>query len=83
LVYFAARSNPKNVRSENDYIKKRNSWLAKIKAWVDEHGGGTIIPVSCTFEQKLADMSPEEAEASLNPEPRTLNPKPPKKLRRA
>ncbi|EPS62769.1 hypothetical protein M569_12020, partial [Genlisea aurea] len=28
---------------------------------VQEHGGETIIPVSCALENKLADMSPEEA----------------------
>lgn len=37
----------------DDFIRKKNKWLAKIHAWVQEHGGGTIIPFSVDFEQKL------------------------------
>ena len=37
----------------DDFIRKKNKWLAKIHAWVQEHGGGTMIPFSVDFEQKL------------------------------
>lgn len=41
-----------NLTSE-DFVRKKNKWLAKIHAWVQEHGGGTMIPFSVDFEQKL------------------------------
>ena len=50
--------------SEDDYIRKKNKWLPKIKAWLDAHTAADIvIPVSVTLEAKLAAMSPEEKEA--------------------
>jgi len=52
--------------SEDDYIKKKNKWLAKIKAWVDEHDhGAVIIPFSGCLENKLIDMPPDEKEKYL------------------
>ena len=36
-----------------DFIRKKNKWLAKIHAWVQEHGGGNMIPFSVEWEQKL------------------------------
>ena len=42
--------------SQKNFIRKGSKWLPKIKAWVDTHGGGQIIPVSCDFEQKLEDL---------------------------
>ncbi|KZV39532.1 putative LRR receptor-like serine/threonine-protein kinase [Dorcoceras hygrometricum] len=47
--------------NEKDYQRKKNKFLPKIHAWVQEHGGETIIPVSCALERNLADMSPDEA----------------------
>ncbi|BAF23120.2 obg-like ATPase 1 [Oryza sativa Japonica Group] len=47
--------------SEKDYQRKKNKFLPKIHAWVQEHGGETIIPFSCAFERLLADMPPDEA----------------------
>ncbi|KAF7025305.1 hypothetical protein CFC21_043457 [Triticum aestivum] len=47
--------------SEKDYLRKKNKFLPKIHAWVKEHGGETIIPFSCAFEQKLVDMPEDEA----------------------
>ncbi|KAJ3138515.1 hypothetical protein HK101_003719 [Irineochytrium annulatum] len=41
--------------TKEDYLRKKNKWLAKIHAWVKEHGGGTIIPFSVEFEQALWD----------------------------
>lgn len=46
--------------SEEDFIRKKNKYLGKIQKWVNEHGGGKIIPFSCTFEQKWMDMTETE-----------------------
>lgn len=52
--------------SENDYTKKKNKWLAKIKAWIDEHDpGAVLIPFSGVLELKLVDMPADEAEKYL------------------
>ncbi|GBG59216.1 hypothetical protein CBR_g32232 [Chara braunii] len=48
--------------TEKDYHRKKNKWLAKIHAWVKDHGGDVIIPFSGALERKLADMPPDEAE---------------------
>jgi obg-like ATPase 1 len=47
--------------SEKDFQRKKNKFLPKIHAWVKEHGGETILPFSCAFEQKLMDMPDDEA----------------------
>ncbi|KLO15253.1 hypothetical protein SCHPADRAFT_902535 [Schizopora paradoxa] len=47
--------------SEKDYIRKKNKWLPKIKAWIDENNpGDALIPFSVALEERLAVMSPEE-----------------------
>lgn len=47
--------------SEEDYIKKKNKWLPKMKQFIDEHDpGATIIPFSATFELKLLEMPDDE-----------------------
>jgi len=48
--------------SEKDYIAKKNKYLAKIKKWIDTHGGGDLIPYSVAFELKWMNASPEEKE---------------------
>ncbi|KAJ6470216.1 P-loop containing nucleoside triphosphate hydrolase protein [Mycena vitilis] len=49
--------------SEKDYARKKNKWLAKIKAWVDENNpGDTLIPFSVALEERLAPLSPAERE---------------------
>ena len=45
--------------SSQDYIRKKNKWLAGINAWVQSHGGGSIIPYSIEFEQNIHSMDPE------------------------
>ena len=45
--------------SSQDYIRKKNKWLAGINKWVQEHGGGSIIPYSIEFEQTIFNMDPE------------------------
>jgi GTP-binding protein YchF len=47
--------------SQKNFIRKGSKWLPKIKAWVDQHGGGQIIPMSCDFEQKLFDLKGDAA----------------------
>ncbi|URE29198.1 hypothetical protein MUK42_17700 [Musa troglodytarum] len=47
--------------NEKDYQRKKNKFLPKIHAWVQEHGGEPIIPVSCVLEKKLVDMPEDEA----------------------
>jgi obg-like ATPase 1 len=44
--------------SSQDYIRKKNKWLAPIQKWVQEHGGGPIIPYSIEFEQTVMAMDP-------------------------
>ncbi|KAG7449806.1 uncharacterized protein BT62DRAFT_963304 [Guyanagaster necrorhizus] len=49
--------------SERDYIRKKNKWLPKIKAWIDANNpGDPLIPFSVALEERLAGMSPEEKE---------------------
>ncbi|KAJ8462275.1 hypothetical protein ONZ45_g17994 [Pleurotus djamor] len=49
--------------SEKDYIRKKNKWLPKIKAWIDANNpGDPLIPISVALEERLALMSPEEKE---------------------
>ena len=48
--------------SKKNFIRKGSKWLPKIKEWVDKHGGGQIIPMSCEFEQELFDLK-DDAEA--------------------
>lgn len=47
--------------NEKDYQRKKNKFLPKIHAWVQEHGGEQIIPFSCALERNLADMPDDEA----------------------
>ncbi|KAJ3734196.1 P-loop containing nucleoside triphosphate hydrolase protein [Lentinula guzmanii] len=47
--------------SEKDYIRKKNKWLPKIKAWIDTNNpGDPLIPFSVALEERLATMSDEE-----------------------
>ena len=49
--------------SKDDFIKKKNKWLAKLKAYIDEHDpGAALIPFSGAFEQEWIDMSAEDRE---------------------
>lgn len=47
--------------SEKEYLEKKNRWLAKIKAWIDEKSPGDImIPFSGALEGKLGPLTQEE-----------------------
>ncbi len=53
--------------SESDYIAKKNKWLPKIKAWIDEKGmGDPLIPFSGALESRLSTKSEEEKTAELS-----------------
>ncbi|KAF6150643.1 hypothetical protein GIB67_022255 [Kingdonia uniflora] len=47
--------------NERDYQRKKNKFLPKIHAWVQEHGANPILPFSCILERNLADMPDDEA----------------------
>jgi obg-like ATPase 1 len=47
--------------SEKDYVRQRNKWLPKLKAWVDEQTGEPLIPFSCSLELALAQLPTDEA----------------------
>jgi len=43
--------------SQADYVRKKNKWLVKIKAWVDSHEKHpVIIPYSADFELQVAKV---------------------------
>uniref|UniRef100_F1L601 Obg-like ATPase 1 n=2 Tax=Ascaris TaxID=6251 RepID=F1L601_ASCSU len=47
--------------SEKDYIRKKNKWLPKMKAWLDENDPhAACIPFSGSLELKLMDMPEDE-----------------------
>lgn len=47
--------------SERDFVRKKNKWLPKIKAWIDENNpGDALIPFSVALEERLVKMSDEE-----------------------
>ena len=35
-------------------------WLPKIQKWVNEHGGGQIIPMSCEFEEQYFNLAEDK-----------------------
>jgi GTP-binding protein YchF len=45
--------------SKQDVIRKKNKWLPKIHSWIQQHGGGQLIPFSIEFEQELAAITNE------------------------
>ena len=47
--------------SERDFVRKKNKWLPKIKAWIDENNpGDALIPFSVALEERLVNMTEEE-----------------------
>jgi obg-like ATPase 1 len=47
--------------SEKDYIRQKNKYLSKVAAWIQEHSkGDPIIPISCSFEERLTGFETEE-----------------------
>jgi len=46
--------------SKRNFLRKGNKWLPKIQEWVNGHGGGQIIPMSCEFEQEYMDLQDDK-----------------------
>lgn len=46
--------------SPEDFVRKKNKWLAKINEWVNANGGGKIIPFSGKIETDLLEMPEDE-----------------------
>lgn len=46
--------------SKKGFLRKGNKWLSKIQEWVNGHGGGQIIPMSCEFEQEYMDLQDDK-----------------------
>lgn len=39
--------------SMKHFLKKANKWLPNMQDWINEHGGGKLIPFSIQFEEQL------------------------------
>jgi len=51
--------------SEKDFARKKNKWLPKLKAWVDDNRPGEkMIPYSAALEQRLFDMGSDAERAA-------------------
>lgn len=48
--------------SRKNFIRKASKWLPKINTWVQEHGGGQIIPVSVEFEEEVFAFKDDPAQ---------------------
>jgi len=51
--------------TKKDFYKGGNKYCLKIKEWVDEHGGGLIIPVSIEFEEELKSAQKDGDDAAV------------------
>jgi len=46
--------------STEDYLRQKNKWLPKIKAWIDEHNPGSVmLPISVSLEQQIEAFTDE------------------------
>jgi len=47
--------------SEKDYVRKKNKYLAAVAEWIKKNSpGDPVIPISVSFEEKLAGFETEE-----------------------
>jgi obg-like ATPase 1 len=47
--------------SEQEFIKRKNKWLPKIKTWIDENDpGATLIPFSAAYELKMQEFATDD-----------------------
>ncbi|KAF9574145.1 hypothetical protein EC968_007240 [Mortierella alpina] len=52
--------------SETDFIRKKNKWLAKIHAWVQNNNpGDVLIPFSGALESRISEMDEAAREEEL------------------
>jgi obg-like ATPase 1 len=48
--------------SEKDYVRQKNKYLPKVMEWIKTNAAGDpVLPISVSFEERLAGMSDEEA----------------------
>lgn len=47
--------------SEKDYIRQKNKYLPKVFEWIKENSPGPLIPISASFEERLALMADDAA----------------------
>lgn len=47
--------------SEKDYIRQKNKYLPKVFEWIKENSPGPLIPISASFEERLALMADDSA----------------------
>ncbi|KIX94947.1 uncharacterized protein Z520_09257 [Fonsecaea multimorphosa CBS 102226] len=48
--------------SEKDYLRQKNKYLPKVMEWLKTNSpGDPVLPISVSFEERLAAMSDEEA----------------------
>eukprot|EP00798_Chlamydomonas_sp_ICE-L_P002411 gene2411-8724_t len=61
--------------SSKDFQRKKNKWLPKIHAWIQEHGGGTMIPFSVEWEEALWALrdNPDGEKEFLDTEPKCVS----------
>jgi len=52
--------------SSTDFLRKKNKWLAKIHAWVKEHGAGQMVPMSVEWEQKAWELKDDAAALAVH-----------------
>jgi hypothetical protein len=41
----------------DEYITKKNKWLPKILKWINENGGGPMVPYSADFEKEVMQIA--------------------------
>lgn len=51
--------------SEEDYAKKKNKWLKKIKEWIDGNVPGEIIPYSANYERDHLEEAEEDKKSMI------------------
>ena len=51
--------------SEEDFEKKKNKWLKKIKEWIDTNVPGEIIPYSANYERDHLDDKEEDKRSMI------------------
>merc|ERR1711939_795030 len=48
--------------SEKDYLRQKNKYLPKVMEWIKTNtAGDPVLPISVSFEERLASMTDEEA----------------------
>ncbi len=48
--------------SEKDYLRQKNKYLPKVMEWIKTNAAGDpVLPISVSFEERLASMTDEEA----------------------